>query len=446
MLNTTQSISRLLSLAAFASVLLLSACGGGGGSSSSVISDFNADKANYYVGEHAQLYVAYSQGEGRIEPSIGAVSSGATIETPILDTSTTYRLIIEANGSVIDTRDLMLKVRYRDRWQTLGTTLSAAWHQAVSTADGSVLIIGGDRGQTTLSADIHRFDPQTQLFTRFGTLSSGRANFTATRLSSGHILVTGGETNLTGSPDTELVDEVTGAVIATSNLNQKRIGHAAVLLSDGRVLVVGGSRDTLEIWDPDSNLWKLLDTHMAHARQNPTATLLRDGRVLIAGGIGGSSNYTFAEIFDPADESMSPVTPNLTQRRSMHTAHRQADGSVLIIGGEIFDSVFVPLSTVLRFDPDTASFTETGPLNLGRSLIPAVSLPNDQIFLAGGQHESPGATAFTSFYASSGEHIVTAMPDARIAHSASRLPDGRLLVVGGQSEIGQLRSAVYVYD
>ena len=71
--------------------------------------------------------------------------------------------------------------------------------------------------------------------------------------------------------------------------------HTATLLSDGRVLVTGGQsagdgndnfvEKAAEIYDPGTGTWTLVDS-MSRARYGHTATLLPDGTVLIAGGAG----------------------------------------------------------------------------------------------------------------------------------------------------------------
>ena len=425
--------------------LILVACS----STDSPTLQLSSDKTAYYVGERARLHVSFTEGSGRIYPDIGPVMNNEFVLTPVLSESRQYRLIVETPDGSVFSRNLLLPVGFRDRWQTLRETFSVAYHLAVTAVDGSVLIIGGDRGQTTLSSDIHRYDPLSQTFSKVGNLNSGRASFTATRLNNGQILLAGGEISLTGAPNAELVNESTGAVEVTGSLIQPRQGHAAVLLNDGRVLVVGGSNlNTLEIWTPASNQWHPVTATMAHAREHPSASLLDDGRVLIVGGFSSSPSYVFAEIFDPQSETLAPVQTNLIHRRYLHTAHRQDNGSVIIIGGEVFEnSHILPQAGVLRFNPQSLTFSDAAPLQLARSLIPAVSVPGDRIFLAGGMIATQPATNATSLYASGGEYGTSQpMPEGRVWHSVSHLHDGRLLVVGGESASGQLRPVVFIYE
>src|SRR5262249_30802500 len=148
---------------------------------------------------------------------------------------------------------------------TLGTPLVASFHTATSAGDGSVIVIGGDRGQSVLSDSVDRFDPASRVFTHIGSLRSGRMGHTATRLPDGRILVVGGTTSLRVGNAADLVDERTGAVSDGGQFARPRVGHAATLLSDGRVLVTGGlGQETAEIWDPATGSSRLLSAHMTN--------------------------------------------------------------------------------------------------------------------------------------------------------------------------------------
>ena len=79
--------------------------------------------------------------------------------------------------------------------------------------------------------------------------------------------------------------------------------HTATMLSDGRVLVTGGYSGSVlltgaEIYNPVLGTWSLTDS-MSTARVRHTATLLSDGRVLVVGGVSSSSHLASAEIYSP---------------------------------------------------------------------------------------------------------------------------------------------------
>lgn len=431
---------------------LLSACGGGATDApvdGPVIAQFTADRGTYFVGEKARLTVSYRGGAGRIEPGIGAVASGAVVETPTLDRGVSYRLVVEGAGRSVS-HSLALAVNFRDRFAVLNVPFVSSEHAAVTTGDGAVLIVGGSRGARTLSESIDRFDPATRTFTRIGSMRTGRSGHTATRLADGRVLVVGGLASLSIGNFAELIDARTGAVAHGGDVVLPRFWHATTLLADGRVLVTGGfGHNSAELWDPATGAWRLVAARMTQMRWQHTATLLEDGRVLIAGGQSAGAAYQFAELFDPRTESFTPVPSAGADVRRLHAAHRLGDGSVLIVGGETLtaDGDIVGLTSTLRFEPAANRFVAAAPLATARTLTRSIALPDDRILLFGG--ETPDAQPSASgeaYLAAQGGKALASMPQERMLHSVSRLPDGRILVVGGEGVGGDYRSQVLLYE
>jgi len=439
--------------------VLLAACGGGGGDPSSApqITQFSADRTQYFVGERARLAVQYRGGSGRIEPGIGPVASGSAIETPALADGVNYRLIVESPQGATS-RSLSLDVAFRDRYVALSAPLRSARHAAVLTGDGSVLLIGGSRAESTLSYGIDRFDPATGTFTRIGQMQVGRELHRATRLADGRILVTGGGVTTLDARSAELIDERTGASTRIADAIAGRIDHTATLLADGRVLLAGGATagsgamisDTAEIWDPATGQFRLVGARMNTRRMSHTATLLADGRVLLAGGFSSSASYAPAEVFDPATERFTAASAPVALQRGLHSAHRLADGSVLIVGGDQFDpatGMASILSTALRFDPATSTLAAAPALASPRSAVSSLRLPDDRILMFGGiASPTEHAASTEAYHPTRGSHPLAPLPAARAWHSVTRLADGRVLIVGGENSDGDLLSQALLYE
>jgi hypothetical protein len=141
-----------------------------------------------------------------------------------------------------------------------------------------------------------------------GMMKTAHAEHTATVLSSGKVLVAGGENagGVSGA-QTELYDPTTGKWTLTGNLHTARQEHTAVLLPNGNVLVAGGTLavstgsfvlSSAEIYNPSTGLWKTTGA-MKNARTGHTATLLATGLVLAASGSGAATNLVSAELYTP---------------------------------------------------------------------------------------------------------------------------------------------------
>ena len=121
--------------------------------------------------------------------------------------------------------------------------------------NGKVLIAGGVGGLGIL-ATAELFDPSTGIFTSTGSLPGRRGNHTATLLKDGMVLVTGGQGLAPFSifchvlvpvtlPFAELYDPTSGTFTSTINMTTPREEHTATLLTNGVVLVTGGFQWTV---------------------------------------------------------------------------------------------------------------------------------------------------------------------------------------------------------
>lgn len=425
---------------------LLAACGGGGDDGASdadrpTIDEFSL-AAPALVGASASLKLRFRGGSGRIEPALGAVSSGSTVQTEVLSGTKRFRLIVSQPGAADAIRELSVVPGWRNRWRSFAAPAMAG-HAVVVVGNLAPLVLGGSRGTGVLSSAIERFDPATQSFSTLGAMLTGRSEMSALPVGDGQVLVFGGSTSSAQAPFAEIVDARTGATRHGGSMMQPRAQHAAVRLADGRVAAVGGTqRNSIEIWSPATNTWSLAGNRMAQVRQHATATLLPDGRVLIVGGYTESAGHRFAELFDPANETFTPVAEAPTERRWLHAALTLDDGSVLIVGGENEGG---PLGSVWRFDPSALHFVAQPPLASPRSIVRAMVGPGDEVLMFGGEQEPDVGLSSGEAWRADARRELLAMPGPRAWHTLTRLADGRLLVLGGQHR-SQLVGGGLIYD
>ena len=97
-----------------------------------------------------------------------------------------------------------------------------------------------------------------------------------------------------------------------SPMHYARSYHTLTVLPDGKVLATGGQRGTdgvdettgvlpAEMWDPDTDTWKVMASSRRPRLYHSSAILLPDARVLLAGGgaFGTAKNENSGEIYSP---------------------------------------------------------------------------------------------------------------------------------------------------
>jgi hypothetical protein len=270
-----------------------------------------------------------------------------------------------------------------------------------------------------------------------GSMAHPRSSgHTATLLPDGKVLVA-------GLPDigvitAEVYDPVAGTFSTPGDMVDGRSGHGATLLNNGKVLLTGGFHfqilATAELFDPATETFSSTNGPMATARSVHTSTLLNDGRLLVAGGTDESNNaISKAELFDPVAGTFSP-TGDLIAARTGHTATLLNDGRVLLAGGQSPGVVSSPIPDAQIYDPVAATFSAAGNMVTARVGHTATLLPNGKVLIVGGQGDaaSPLATAELFDPATNSFTAVTAvMETGRTTHTATLLNDGTVLIAGG---------------
>jgi hypothetical protein len=268
-------------------------------------------------------------------------------------------------------------------------------------------------------------------------MTTARHAHTATLLRDGRVLVAGGAGLTTPDPtrlDQKRPPSTETEALGTAELYNPRTetwasvgglvprsSHTATLLQDGRILVVGGRDEkgdalsSAQLYNTATGSWTPAGA-MRDARYGHTATLLPSGKVLVVGGAAFNSAASgSAEIYDPGADPSGAWTrlQNMTDVRYGHTATLLSNGTVLVVGGATSSRVRsaaitgVPTPEVNAsaeiYNPAADTWTFTCP-----QVNPQTKQPVSPCV-------GPGTR-----------------PNPRLFHTATALPDGRVLVAGGR--------------
>jgi len=259
----------------------------------------------------------------------------------------------------------------------------------------------------------------------------------------GSVVIFGG----LASRDVVRADPATGTVTRLGEMKYHHYFGKAFDLGGDRVLIMGGDEtggtyvrpQRLEIFDltQGKTVWSRVDDFVAWLTER---MVLKDGRLLLA-GIHQVNPPALPEeagfrLFDPVTLTLSPVYPfpNGAHRPTLTLAQ---DGTVLVSGGYDLsgsDVFGVQVDAVYRWNPNTGAFTTLGRMNLATCFHTASELPDGRLLILGGrsQYNSYGERGAELFNPATGlSQAVGAMALPRYQHAAQWLDSTRLLIFGG---------------
>ena len=346
-------------------------------------------------------------------------------------------------------------------------------HTATLLPDGKLIVVGGRAGAAAAAkrgienAEIYDnsyvpdpdSDASTGPWASAGAMQDSRYDHTATLLQNGSILITGGDEQPGGAfgyyastvasrISAELYDPSTGSWSKTPDmLREHGLGHTSTLLSDGKVLVTGGlwteasdrprvPSEFAELYDPASGTWEPTG-NMTEGRSKHKAFLLENGNVLV---IGGSS----AELYDPSKGTWSKAGNLPSDHGGQFSATTLQDGRILVAGGGhsrwvegVEVSPPTPINNTDIYDPSTGEWSSASNMYAPELGHTGTLLPDGKVLTVGplsAQLYDPASDTWSSagdMSTQRGSPMVGGPAGA--FHTATLMPDGKVIIVGGNA-------------
>lgn len=218
--------------------------------------------------------------------------------------------------------------------------------------------------------------------------------------------------------------------------------------------------------DPAVGAWTP-SASMSMQRGDHQATLLPSGKVLVSGGHGifyeyaaPSISYMFESretttLYDPETRSWSAAAPMLDGRHR-HQSSLLASGKVLVTGGQ---SESIGMGTILHlvtpiyyasaelYDPLLNTWVAAESMHTARARHSATLMPSGQLLVVGGAGAAGPLASVELYEPLTGTwRTVTSLTTARRGHTATLLPSGKVLVTGGYLSDTLATATAELYD
>jgi hypothetical protein len=337
-------------------------------------------------------------------------------------------------------------------------SLGRYYFALVPLPSGDLLAPGGLTSISDFTNRVDIFSVAGRSFSETAAMpTSHRYHLEAVLLGNGKVLIAGDQA-ASDARASHLFTEATHSWSSTANPPAiSRYGAAMILLPGGNVLYAGGydghaggpTYNSAELFDPASSTWSSTGS-MAAQRFGHSLTLLvtgpNAGKVLVTGG-GQRIGLTVearCELYDPATGTFALTGP-LNAGRTFHTATRLLDGRVLVTGGNAAGADTSNRDTAEIYDPMTGTWSSAASMATRRDRHTATLLPSGDVLVVGGAQvgSSISVTATAEIYhpATNSWRSAPAMAKARVAQAAALLPSGEVLVAGGYDGASYLKSS-----
>ena len=189
---------------------------------------------------------------------------------------------------------------------------------------------------------------------------------------------------------------------------------------------------------------------LSRPRAYATARALPTGEILVFGGLDERDPEfvsTTTELIDPLTGAIRTL-PQRLPGRLHHTLTLGWGDRIVVAGGvEWYGGSFHSTDRVDVYLPYQRQWVHAHPLIQARSDHGAAALPNGLVLVTGGNlNARPLASSEIYDPRTDSWRAAAPLPAPRVRFSMNALPDGRVLVAGGLSQIGQPLASSLIYE
>ncbi len=391
-------------------------------------------------------------------------------------------------------------IRKNDVWRSTdnGATwtqanASAAWtgrygHSSVAMPDGSIVLMGGYDGSyqndVWLSADNGL--TWTQINASAGW--TGRSGQSSVAMADGSIVLMGGWSGGIRKNDVwrSMDNGVTWAQMNASAGWTGRYGHSSVAISDGSIVLLGGNDGSYrnDVWLSTNNgvTWTQMNASAGWTgRSGHSSVVMADGSIVLMGGTsaGMNKNDVWRSMDNGATWTKANASAGWTGRYG-HSSVAISDGNIVLLGGNDGNSLkndtwrYNPAGSSVQNPSHTYSTTGTYSVTLqasnadgsnsttksGYVTVTALPAPNTAFSGTPITGNAPLAVTFTDLstntptgwswffgdedYSGAWTKVNNSAGwSARKGHAGVVLPDGNIVIIGGEDGFGY-RSDIWI--
>jgi hypothetical protein len=215
-------------------------------------------------------------------------------------------------------------------WSDAASLPVTTWANGIVAVGGKVVLAGG-AGNT---ANTYTFnEPAGPWTANVSKLSVGRYGLAGVAYSATKAIFIGGTT-------TDLYDSTTNTFSPGPALGGNRLYPAAVVLSSGRILIAGGNRLDADLFEPPGSMSTIAGLTFAHEQGGefmPALAAVAGDKAVLTGGYNTTINNVATDVFNGATKSWTRG-PDVTRPRHRALAMGLADGRGLVAAGSPNDT------------------------------------------------------------------------------------------------------------